>query len=293
MADGNPPRDHYDVLGCSRDASQDELKAAFRRLAAQHHPDKHDGAAEAVLRFKEINASYQVLSDPERRRMYDRFGHRAEEPGSPFAGNGPFGGGVVDISDIAFDGILGDLLGVFGVGRGDKGDLKKDLEITFEEAAFGCEKEMRYERVVTCSDCHGQGAASGSTPESCSACGGRGRVRFQQGLFPLAVERTCSRCRGTGKLVKNPCAGCRGSGLVAATNTLEVSIPPGVEHGATRIVSGAGNRPRSDRAPGDLEITIGVKAHPFFKRSGDDVLCQVPITFAQAALGGEIEVPTL
>jgi len=293
MPDGIPPRDHYDVLGVARDASQDEVKAAFRRLAVQHHPDKHDGAAEAVVRFKEINASYQVLSDPERRRMYDRFGHRAEAPGSPFAGSGPFSGGVVDISDIAFDGILGDLLGVFGVGRGDKGDIKRDLELSFEEAAFGCTKEMRYERVVSCGECRGSGAAAGSVPDTCSACSGKGRVRFQQGLFPIAVERTCSRCRGTGKIVKDPCASCRGAGLISATNKLEITIPPGVEPGATRVVTGGGNRPRADRAAGDLEIAIMVRPHPFFQRSGDDVVCAVPITFAQAALGGEIEVPTL
>lgn len=286
-------RDHYEVLGISRSAGADEIKVAFRKLAQQHHPDKNPNDPHASVRFKEINASYQVLSDPERRRMYDRFGHRAEDAGSPFAQSGPFAGGVVDISDIAFDGILGDLLGVFGVGRGDRGDMKRDLELTFEEAAFGCEKEMRYERVVACGDCRGSGSAAGSVPESCGACNGKGRVRFQQGLFPIAVERTCSRCRGTGKTIKNACTTCRGAGLVSATNKLEVTIPPGVENGATRVVQGGGNRPRADKPAGDLEITIAVKAHAFFERTGDDVVCKVPITFVQAALGGEIEVPTL
>jgi molecular chaperone DnaJ len=293
MAHGQSQRDHYEVLGIHRQASAEEIKIAFRKLASQHHPDKNPNDATASIRFKEINASYQVLSDPQRRAMYDRFGHRAEESGSPFASGGPFAGGVVDISDIAFDGILGDLLGVFGVGRGDKGDIKRDLDVSFEEAAFGCEKQMRYERIVTCGDCRATGSAPGSVPETCTACNGRGRVRFQQGLLPIAVERTCSRCRGTGRIVKDPCASCRGSGLVTSTNTLTVTIPPGVEPGATRLVSGAGNRPRQDRAPGDLEITIQVRPHPFFKRAGDDVVCQVPITFAQAALGGEVEVPTL
>ena len=293
MSHAQSQRDHYEVLGVHRQATADEIKAAFRKLASQHHPDKNPTDATASIRFKEVNASYQVLSDPQRRAMYDRFGHRAEDPGSPFAASGPFAGGVVDISDIAFDGILGDLLGVFGVGRGDKGDIKRDLEVTFEEAAFGCEKQMRYERVVTCGDCHATGSAPGSTPETCSACNGKGRVRFQQGLLPIAVERTCSRCRGTGRIVKDPCQSCRGSGLVTSTNTLTVTIPPGVEAGATRLVAGAGNRPRQDRAPGDLEITIQVRPHPFYKRAGDDVICQVPITFAQAALGGEVEVPTL
>jgi molecular chaperone DnaJ len=294
MAQGTQAaRDHYDVLGVGRGATGDEIKAAFRKLAQQHHPDKNPNDPHSSVRFKEINASYQVLSDPQRRAMYDRFGHRAEDSSSPFSATGPFSGGVVDISDIAFDGILGDLLGVFGVGRGDKGDLKRELELSFEEAAFGCEKEMRYERIVSCGDCRGSGSAAGSVPDSCSACNGRGRVRFQQGLFPIAVERTCSRCKGSGKVIKNACTVCRGAGLVTATNKLEVTIPPGVEPGATRVVPGGGNRPRADRAAGDLEITINVREHAFFQRAGDDIVCQVPITFSQAALGGEIEVPTL
>jgi molecular chaperone DnaJ len=286
-------RDHYQILGVGRTATPDEIKSAFKKLASQHHPDRNPNDPKAAIRFKEINASYQVLSDPNRRAMYDRFGHRAEEPGSPFASSGPFGGGVVDISDIAIDGILGDLLGVFGVGRGDKGDIKRDLEIDFEEAAFGCEKEMRYERVVTCNDCRGSGAAVGSVPEACGACQGRGRVRFQQGLFPIAVERTCSRCRGTGKQIRNACSGCRGSGLVTTTDTLRVSIPGGIEPGAQKVVAGGGNRPRAEKPAGDLELTIHVRQHAFFKRVADDVVCAMPITFAQAALGAEVEVPTL
>ena len=286
-------RDHYEVLGVSRGASPDEIKAAFRKLASVHHPDKNPEDPKAAHRFKEINSSYQVLSDPQRRTMYDRLGHRAEEPGSPFGSNGPFAGGVVDVSDLNIDGILGDLLGVFGVGRGDKGDIKRDLEICFEEAAFGCEKEMRYERVIACTECRATGSAPGSSPEVCAPCNGKGRVRFQQGLLPIAVERTCSRCRGTGRIVKNPCNACKGSALVTSTNTLTVTIPPGVEPGATRLVTGAGNKPRPDRAPGELEITIQVRPHAFFKRAADDVICQVPVTFVQAALGSEVEVPTL
>ncbi len=288
-----PQRDHYEVLGVRRDAAPEEIKSAFKKLAAQYHPDRNQDDPGAHERFKEINLAYQVLSDQNRRTMYDRFGHRAEEPGSPFGAGGPFPGGFVDISDIAIDGILGDLLGVFGVGRGDKGDIKRDLELSFEEAAFGCDKSMRYDRVVSCTDCRGTGAAPGTTPDPCGACNGRGRVRFQQGIFPIAVERTCSRCRGTGRTVKNACTSCRGSGLITASETLRVSIPAGVEQGATKLVTGAGNKPRPDRAAGDLEITINVKPHPFFKRVGDDVVCAVPITFTHAALGGEVEVPTL
>jgi molecular chaperone DnaJ len=286
-------RDHYEVLGVSRTASPEEIKAAFRKLAAQHHPDRNPGDPKAAARFKEINAAYQVLSDPQRRAMYDRFGHRAEEPGSPFASGGPFAGGVVDFSEIAIDGILGDLLGVFGVGKGDRGDIKRELEVTFEEAAFGVTKTLRYDRVVSCGDCRGSGSAPGAIPETCGACNGRGRVRFQQGLFPIAVERLCQRCKGRGSVVTNPCSTCKGSGLVTSESTIEVTLPPGVEHGATKVISGAGNRPRPDRPAGDLELEIKVLPHPFFRRSGDDVLCSVPLTFPQVALGAEVEVPTL
>jgi len=286
-------RDHYDVLGVRRDAAPEEIKSAFKKLAAQYHPDRNQDDPSAHERFKEINGAYQVLSDPNRRGMYDRFGHRAEEPGSPFGSSGPFPGGFVDISDIAIDGLLGDLLGVFGVGRGEKGNLKRDLEITFEEAAFGCDKTLQYDRVVSCSDCGGSGAAAGTIPESCGACNGRGRVRFQQGIFPIAVERTCSRCRGTGKSVRHACTTCRASGLVTSSESLKVTLPAGVEAGATKLVNGAGNKPRSDKPAGDLEITVAVKPHTFFRRAGDDVVCTVPVTFVHAALGGEVEVPTL
>jgi molecular chaperone DnaJ len=286
-------RDHYDVLGVRRDAAPEEIKSAFKKLASQYHPDRNQDDPSAHDRFKEINGAYQVLSDPTRRGMYDRFGHRAEEPGSPFGSSGPFPGGFVDISDIAIDGILGDLLGVFGVGRGEKGDLKKELEVTFEEAAFGCDKTLKYDRVVACSDCQGSGAAAGSAPEPCGGCNGRGRVRFQQGIFPIAVERTCSRCRGTGRSVRHPCGTCRGSGLVSSSESLKVTLPAGVDAGATKLVNGAGNKPRSDKAAGDLEITVLVKAHTFFRRTGDDVVCTVPVTFVHAALGGDVEVPTL
>jgi len=286
-------RDHYEVLGVPRSASADDLKAAFRKLAGQHHPDKNPDDPTAHTRFKEINASYQVLSDPQRRAMYDRIGHQAESPGLPFSSGGPFAGGVIDMADLNVDGILGDLLGVFGVGRGERGDLKQDLEISFEEAAFGCEKEMTYTRVVSCTECRATGSAPGSVPETCGACDGRGRVRFQQGLLPIAVERTCSKCKGSGRIVTNPCPKCRGTALMPSPNTLSVTLPAGVEAGATKLVPGAGNRPRPEKPPGDLEITIRVRPHPFFRRHGDDVHCQVPLTFVQATLGAEVLVPTL
>jgi len=286
-------RDYYEVLGVSRGATAEEIKAAFRKLAAVHHPDKNPDDEKAATRFKELNQAYQVLSDQNRRGMYDRFGHKAESAGSPFGQGGPFAGGVVDMSDLNIDGILGDLLGVFGVGRGDRGDKRQQIEISFEEAAFGCERELKYDRVVTCGDCSGNGCAKGSKPSTCDACAGRGRVKLQQGLFPIAVERTCTKCKGRGAMVTDPCGTCRGAGLVGQTSTIMVTVPPGVEAGATRVISGAGNRPRADRPAGDLEVEIQVQPHPFFRREGDDVVCGVPISFATAALGGEIEVPTL
>ena len=291
MATGT--RDPYEVLGLPRNASADEVKAAFRRLASQNHPDRNQNDPSASVRFKEINQAYQVLSDPERRAAFDRSGGLTEQPGSPFGPNGPFPGGVVDLGDIAIEGILGDLLGVFGVGKGDRGDLKLELELEFTEAAIGTQKTLRYGRIILCEDCRGSGSAPGTVPTACSACSGKGRVRLQQAMFPLAVEKACPRCNGTGRFVTHPCQGCKGKGLVKQEHEVLVSIPPGVEDGAAQVVPRAGNRPRPDKPAGDLLLTIRVKPHPFFRRIGDDVVCKVPISFAQAALGAEIEVPTL
>jgi molecular chaperone DnaJ len=286
-------RDPYDILGVDRSATQDEIKSAFRRLAGQHHPDKNPGDDGAHHRFKEINAAYQILSDPQKRAAYDRFGEAAMggvgQPGNPFAGGVPF-----DMADLNIDGFFGDLLGALGIKVGDRGTLQKEIRLTFEEAAFGCTKEIKYERVESCGDCAGSGSAPGSAAERCSVCNGRGRVRLQQGVLPIAIERPCQRCRGTGRVVVDPCKGCRGAGLVGnRTRTIEVTIPPGVENGATRLVERGGNVVRPDRPPGDLELTIRVAPHDFFRRAGDDILCARPISFAQAALGGEIEIPTL
>jgi molecular chaperone DnaJ len=295
MCYGRPmgQRDHYEVLGVGRGASTDEVKSAFRKLAVQLHPDRNPDDPQSAEKFKEAAAAYRVLSDPEKRQMYDRFGHRVDDPGSPFGSGGPFPGGVVDLSDLAFDGLLGDLLGAFGVGRGDKGDLKVALEVTFEEAAFGCEKELSYERIVSCGDCSGSGAAKGTKPSTCTACAGRGRVRFQQGLFPIAVERTCSRCKGSGSIVTDPCTGCRGAGVRPQKHTIAVTIPPGTETGAARMVAGAGNRARADRPAGDLELGLIVKPHAIFRRVDDDVHLRLTLPFAQAALGSDVDVPTI
>lgn len=277
-------RDPYEVLGLERNASPDEVKAAFRRLAPKYHPDRNPDDPTAQERFKEINAAYQVLSDPEKRAAFDRFGE---------AGIGAGGPGFVDFENLNLDGILGDLLRGFGIRTGDRGDLRKEVTISFEEAAFGCEKDLTYERIEACGDCRGAGSAPGHVGEVCSVCSGRGRVRYQQGMFPIAVERTCSRCRGTGRIITHPCPTCRGAGLISKSRTITVTIPPGIEHGASRLVERGGNVTRPDRQPGDLELVISVEPHAFFKRVGDDVTCTVPISFAQAALGDEIEVPTL
>ena len=279
-------RDPYEVLGVARNATEADIKAAFRRLAAKHHPDRNPTDPDAQARFKELNQAYQILGDAQKRSAWDRYGEAAFRPGG--------GGPGVDFVDLGgLDGIFGDILGAFGIRTGDRGDLRKRIKVSFEEAARGCEKEISYERIDVCERCSGRGAEPGSVVTTCNACNGRGRVRFQQGLFPIAVERPCSHCRGTGQAASSPCIDCKGQGLSPKTRTVQVTIPAGIEAGSSRIVQGGGNRLRADRAPGELEILVEVAPHPFFQRSGDDVVCSVPITFAQAALGGEIEVPTL
>ncbi len=280
--------DPYQVLGVQRGASEGEIKSAFRKLAAQHHPDRNPNDDDAQGRFKQINQAYQILGDPDKRAAYDRFGEAAFRPGgAPSPG----------FSDIGLEDLFGDLLGAFGFRGGGGGErvapLERSIEISFEEAAHGTTREVSYERIDLCSGCDGSGAKRGTRVETCTACAGRGRVRFQQALFPIAVERPCSRCRGTGQVPLESCGECQGSGLAKALRRLELTIPAGIEHGSVRTVDGAGNRSRPDRPAGDLEITIQVKEHELFSRVGDDVTCRIPISFSQAALGGEVEVPTL
>jgi molecular chaperone DnaJ len=279
-------RDPYEVLGVGRGASEADVKAAFRRLAALHHPDKNPEDPSAAQRFKEINAAHQILSDAQKRAAFDRYGEQAFRPG---------GGGVpgVDFDFAGIEDLFGDLLGAFGFRGNERGTIRKTLEISFEEAAHGCEKEISYDRVDLCARCTGRGGEPGSRVETCNACGGRGKVRFQQALFPIAVERPCSRCHGAGKVPTVPCSVCRGEGLDKATRRLQVEIPAGIEAGSVRTVDGAGNRLRPDKPAGDLELVIEVQAHPFFRRVGDDIVCKFPISFSQATLGGEVEVPSL
>ncbi len=289
-------RDPYEVLGVGRDASPDELKAAFRKMAAKHHPDRNPDDPEAQERFKEINGAYQILSDPQKRAMFDRFG--AAGLGGAAAGGSPFPGGVpFDIADFAanipMDGILGDLLGRIGIRPGERGDLQKELRITLEEAAFGAEKELSYDRIEACGDCAGSGSRPGSSPKTCPQCAGRGRIRLQQPLLPIVMERDCPKCGGRGHLIVDPCLTCRGEGLVTKTRTIVVTIPPGVEDGATRLVARGGNVPRADKGPGDLELIITIQPHPFFRRENDDLVTAITINFPQACLGAEVVVPTL
>ena len=286
-------RDPYDVLGVSRGATPDEIKAAFRKLAAKHHPDRNQEDASADERFKEINAAYQLLSDPQKRAMFDRFGAAGGAGGAAgFPGGMPF-----DFQDFAqnipMDGLFGDLLEKLGFKSGDKGDIQKELSITLEEAAFGVEKELTYDRAEICGTCTGTGAKAGSSLKTCGACGGRGRVRIQQGILPIAMERECGRCGGKGRIVVDACASCRGAGIVTKQRTIVVTLPPGVEHGATRLVERGGSTLRSDRGPGDLEIVVKILPHEVFRRMNDDVVCSVDVSFPHACLGGEVTVPTL
>jgi molecular chaperone DnaJ len=281
--------DPYQVLGVGRAATQDEIKSAFRKLAAKHHPDRNQGNEASAQRFKEINAAYQILSDSKKRAMYDRFGPAGVGDRSA---SSPFAGVPIDFSELHIDGIFGDLLEVLGIRFGDRGDVQTEVVLTFEEAAFGCTKSATYDRIAECTTCAGRGNAAGTRLGTCTECGGRGRVRVQQPMLPIQVERTCSHCQGTGKVVSTPCAECRGGGQHKRKETVEVVVPPGVDNGSSRKLAGKGNAVRGKRI-GELEVVFRVKPHDLFRRNGDDVLCTLPLTFAQAALGDEIEIPTL
>ena len=283
-------QDPYEILGVERDATADEIKSAFRRLAQKYHPDHNPGDEGSQQRFKEINGAYQILGDPEKKARFDRFGASAFGVADGGAGGGF---GFVDLANLDLEGIFGDLLRGFGIRTGERGNLEKEVTVTFEQAAFGCEKQITYDRVEPCKTCDGSGAAAGHPAEPCPTCGGRGRLRVQQGIFPIAIERACSRCQGKGRIVHHPCGDCRGAGVVTAASTVTVGIPAGIEDGAKRTVARAGNVARSERKPGDLELTVRIEPHPFFRRAGDDVICAVPVSVVHAALGGEVEIPTL
>jgi molecular chaperone DnaJ len=283
-------RDYYEVLGVQKTVSAQELKSAFRKVALQYHPDRNPGNQEAEEKFKEASEAYEVLSDPERRNRYDRFGH-AGVGGA--AGGDPFGGFQgVNINDI-FGEIFGDIFGGRGGRRASNrgADLRFNLEISFEEAAFGCRPKVPIPRPKKCDTCSGTGSKSASAPKTCGTCGGAGEVRFTQGFF--AVSRPCTECGGTGAVVPDPCAKCRGSGKVPNDEVIEVNIPPGVDNGTRVRLTGMGEPGDRGGPAGDLYVTVIVREHPLFQREDYDVFCEVPISFTQAALGAKIHVPTL
>ena len=297
-------RDYYEVLGVEKGASEDEIKKAYRKLAKANHPDLHPGDKECEERFKEVNEAYEVLSDPDSRAKYDQFGHAAFDPSAGGPGGAGFGGfgGFGDIFGGGFGDIFGDIFGGgFGGGQQQRSgprrgeNLRVRLNITFEEAAFGCEKEINVGRVEQCPDCKGTGCAPGTTPEVCPDCNGTGSVRTTQ-RTPFGMVQTsgaCKKCGGRGKIIHQPCPRCGGRGAVRKNQTIKVKIPAGIDDGQTLNLRGKGNAGLDGGPAGDLLITVFVKPHPLFERDGNAVLMEMPVSFAQAALGAEIEVPTI
>jgi molecular chaperone DnaJ len=296
MATATMKMDYYEVLQVERTASDTELKASYRKLAMQYHPDRNPNNPDAEEKFKACSEAYQVLSDPDKRAAYDRYGHAgvgAAAAGNPFAGGGPFAQG--DLGDI-----FGDLFGeMFNMGtrggrasRAQRGrDLKFDLRLEFEEAVFGIEREITIRRAEACTDCTGTGSEGGRQPETCQQCGGRGQIRTQQGFF--SVARTCPVCSGTGSVVRHPCKTCRGDGRVQREHKILVKVPAGVENETRIRYSGEGDAGKWGGPNGDLYVVLEVRAHKFFERDGDDLHCVMPVSFPQAALGTELEIETL
>ncbi|KAA8731319.1 molecular chaperone DnaJ [Acinetobacter qingfengensis] len=285
-------RDYYEVLGVSKTASDDEIKKAYRKLAMKYHPDRNPDNPEAEEKFKEASEAYEVLSDSEKRSMYDRMGHNAFEGGF---GGGGFGGGGFSAEDIfsQFGDIFGNAFG--GNGRGQQrqrrgSDLRYVMELTLEEAIKGVKKTITFSAPAPCETCDGKGAQNSSDVETCKTCHGSGQVRIQQGFF--AVQQTCSSCRGTGKTIKNPCHSCHGSGIKDRQQTLEVTIPAGVDNGDRVRLTGKGEAIRGGQA-GDLYVEVVVREHDVFQRDGADLYMDVPVSIADVALGKEIEIPTL
>ena len=289
-------RDYYDVLGVDKTADSDTLKKAFRSMAKKYHPDLHPGDAEAEKLFKEINEAYEVLSDDEKRRIYDQYGHAGLD-GS--AGAGGFGGGFggFDFGDI-FESFFGGGGGGGGARRNapQRGeDLSQRLTLTFEEAAFGCKKEINYARIERCGECGGEGSAKGTSPETCSRCKGTGSVTVtQRTMFGMMQsQKTCDGCKGRGKVITNPCKNCSGKGYVKLSKRLDVSIPAGIDNGGRIRLNGQGNAGANGGSYGDLFIIIALRPHDIFERDGYDLYCDIPVSYADLVLGAEIDVPTL
>ena len=287
-------QDYYEILGVPKTAEEREIKKAYKRLAMKFHPDRNQGDKEAEAKFKEIKEAYEVLTDAQKRAAYDQYGHAAFEQGGMGGGGfggGGFGGGA-DFSDI-FGDVFGD---IFGGGRGRQraargADLRYNMDLTLEEAVRGVTKEIRIPTLEECDVCHGSGAKAGTQPQTCSTCHGAGQVQMRQGFF--TVQQACPTCHGRGSVIKDPCNACHGHGRVEKSKTLSVKIPAGVDTGDRIRLSGEGEAGEQGAPAGDLYVQVSVKKHPIFEREENNLYCEVPINFAMAALGGEIEVPTL
>ena len=295
MATATMKMDYYEVLQVERTASDGELKVAYRKLAMQFHPDRNPNNPEAEERFKQCSEAYQVLSDPDKRAAYDRYGHAGVSGAGPggFNGGNPFQG-QGDLGDI-FGDLFGEMFNMGGnrrASRAQRGrDLKFDMRLEFEEAVFGVEREISIRRAEVCEDCSGTGSEGSKQPETCQQCGGRGQVRSQQGFF--SVARTCPVCSGTGSVVRNPCKTCRGDARIQREHKILVKVPAGVEQDTRIRYSGEGDAGRFGGPGGDLYVVLEVKAHKFFERDGDDLHCVIPVSFPQASLGTELEIATL
>jgi molecular chaperone DnaJ len=285
-------RDYYEVLGVNRDAPDDEIKKAYRKLAMKFHPDRNPDNPKSEEQFKEAKEAYEILSDKQKRSAYDQFGHAGVDPSA--GGPGMGGAGMGGFAD-AFSDIFGDIFG--GGGRGGRSnvyrgaDLRYNLEVSLEEAARGTETRIRIPTMAECETCHGSGAKKGSEPKICPTCGGHGQVRMQQGFF--SIQQTCPKCHGTGRYIADPCTSCHGAGRVKQHKTLSVKIPAGIDEGDRIRLSGEGEPGVNGGPPGDLYVQIHLKAHSVFQRDHDDLHCEMPVSFTTAALGGDIEIPTL
>lgn len=279
-------KDYYEILGVNRDASDQEIKKAYRKLAMKYHPDRNPDNPKAEEQFKEAKQAYETLTDPEKRAAYDQFGHAGVDQQAGMAGAG---GGFADAFSDIFSDIFGDVRGRSGVYRG--ADLRYNLEISLEEAARGSETRIRIPTMAECETCHGSGAKPGTKPVTCSTCGGHGQVRMQQGFF--SIQQTCPKCHGSGKVIQEPCVTCHGAGRLKQHKTLSVKIPTGIDDGDRVRLSSEGEAGVNGGPPGDLYVVIHIRPHQVFTRDHSDLHCEMPISFTAAALGGEIEIPTL